>query len=122
MSNPRTERTPHAADSVAVNLAQAGQALLEQARAATNGHASQLLVGGEHQRAVLMALTRGSSLSEHESPAAATFQVVTGQARLYAVDGPQWSVSAGEVVAIPPARHGVTAVEDCVILLTVALG
>jgi quercetin dioxygenase-like cupin family protein len=46
---------------------------------------------------------------------------VTGQARLYAVRGPECVVSAGEMVAIPTERHGVTALEDCVILLTVAL-
>jgi quercetin dioxygenase-like cupin family protein len=122
VSSADTEHTGHAADSSAVNLAEAGRPLLEQARGATNGHASRLLIGGAHQRAVLMALTAGASLGEHESPPSATFQVVTGQARLYAVDGPQWVVSAGEVVAIPPERHGVLALEDCVILLTVALG
>jgi quercetin dioxygenase-like cupin family protein len=121
VSRSDTDHPTHPADSGAVSLTEAGRSLLEQARAAANGHASHLLVGGEHQRAVLMALTGGSSLGEHESPPAATFQVVTGQARLYAVGGPEWLVSAGEVVAIPPARHGVGALEDCVILLTVAL-
>jgi quercetin dioxygenase-like cupin family protein len=121
VSSAGTGQPNHAADSSAVDLAEAGRALLEQARDAANGHASRLLIGGDHQRAVLMALTSGSALGEHESPPAATFHVVTGQARLYAVDGPQWVVSAGEVVAIPPERHGVVALDDCVILLTVAL-
>jgi quercetin dioxygenase-like cupin family protein len=113
--------TNHPADAAAVDLAATGAQLLDAARAQPNGHASRLVVGGPTQRAVLMALTTGSTLGEHESPPAATFQVVTGRARLYAVDGPSWSVRAGEVVAIPTERHGVEALEDCVILLTVAL-
>ena len=121
MSNDH-DHHPHEADSGTVNLERAGADLLEHARAAANGHASRLLIGGDRQRAVLMALTKGSALGEHESPPAATFQAVTGRARLYAVGGPEWQVCAGEVVAIPPERHGVTALEDTVILLTVSLG
>jgi quercetin dioxygenase-like cupin family protein len=120
MSNP--EINGGAVDnSTVVDLAQVGRALLEQARDASNGHASRLVIGGDHQRAVLMALTDGSSLGEHESPPAATLHLLSGQARLYAADGPEWILSAGQVVAIPPARHGVTALEDSVMLLTVAL-
>ena len=113
--------TGHPADTEALDLRTVGAALLEEARSASNGHASRLVVGGSVQRAVLMALTAGAELGEHESPPAATFQVVTGRARLYAVDGAEWVVQGGQVVAIPPFRHGVEALEDCVILLTVAL-
>jgi quercetin dioxygenase-like cupin family protein len=114
--------TGHPAESGPVLLAASGEALLARARESAGGHASQLLVGGEHQRVVLIALTAGSRLSEHESPPAATFQVVTGRARLYAVDGPGWDVVAGAVVVIPSVRHGVEALEDSVVLLTVTLG
>ncbi|KGN37806.1 hypothetical protein [Knoellia subterranea] len=117
----RADRADHPADHETVDLVAAGASLLEAARSQANGHASTLVVGGTAQRAVLMALTAGSALGEHDSPPAATFQVVTGSARLYAVDGPSWTVRTGEVVAIPSARHGVEALEDCVILLTVAL-
>lgn len=111
----------HTADADPVDLAAVGAELLEQARGAKTGHASRLLVGGEHQRAMLMALTAGAKLQEHEAPPAATFQVLSGRARLYAVDGPSWSVEAGELVAIPQARHGVEGETDTVILLSVAL-
>jgi quercetin dioxygenase-like cupin family protein len=114
--------TPHPADHEPLDLHRAGSELLDQARSQSNGHASRLLVGGSAQRAVLMALTEGAELGEHESPAAATFQVVIGSARLYAAGGASWTVRAGEVVAIPEDRHGAQALEDCVILLTVALG
>jgi quercetin dioxygenase-like cupin family protein len=114
-------RGSHPADTDAVTLDDVGRTLLAAAREARNGHASQLLIGGEHQRAVLMALVGGAQLSDHESPPAATLHVVLGSARLYAVDGPEWTVHTGQLVAIPPQRHGVVALEDCVILLTVAL-
>ena len=113
--------TPHAADGHPLDLATVGEELLEQARAQSNGHASRLVVGGSVQRAVLMALTSGSQLSDHESPPAATFQVVRGSARLRAADGSDLVVGQGQVVSIPPHRHGVDALEDTVILLTVAL-
>jgi quercetin dioxygenase-like cupin family protein len=113
--------TPHPADHAPLDLLEVGAALLDQARDQSNGHASRLVVGGSAMRAVLMALTAGAELGEHESPPAATFHVVTGSARLYAADGASWTVRAGEVVAIPAERHGAEALEDCVILLTVAL-
>lgn len=114
--------TPHPADHEPLDLGRAGAELLGQAREQPNGHASRLVVGGSAQRAVLMALTEGAELGEHQSPPAATFHVVTGSARLYAADGSSWTVRAGEVVAIPAERHGAQALEDCVVLLTVALG
>jgi quercetin dioxygenase-like cupin family protein len=116
-----TERTEHVADTAPVDLTDTGQALLAKARETGNGHASQLLIGGSRQRAVLMALTEGAVLSDHDSPPAATFHVVSGTARLYATDGPAWVVTAGQLVTIPATRHGVEALEECVILLTVAL-
>ena len=112
----------HPAEVVPVPLARSGELLLDRARTAAGGHASQLLIGGDRQRVILMALTAGSRLSEHEAPPAATFQVVTGHARLYVVDGPSWEVEEGAVMVIPAARHGVEALQDSVVLLTVALG
>lgn len=115
------EHPTHDADASPVDLASAGATLLEQARGARTGHAARLLIGGPHQRTMLMGLIAGARLAEHDSPAAATFQVVSGTARLYAVDGPSWQVGAGEIIAIPAGRHGVEATSDVVIVLTVAL-
>lgn len=113
--------TSHPADREALDVQALGAELLEQARAQPNGHASRLIIGGTVQRAVLMALTAGAVLGEHESPPAATFHVLTGHARLYAAGGAEWLVDAGQVVAIPPNRHGVEALADSLVLLTVAL-
>lgn len=110
------------------SLAKEGQALLEQARTETSGRASTSLIHGKHQRAVLMGLTAGSTLAEHDSPTAASLQVVTGHARLFlagddlgGADSSEWLLEDGDLIAIPQARHGVDALSDTILLLTVTL-
>ncbi len=105
------------ADSV-VDLHALSAALLEQARADARGKASAVVVKGEHQRAVLMALCSGNGLGEHSSPPAATLHCLVGSVRLWSPEE-SWTVLAGSLVPIPEARHGVDAVEDSVFLLTV---
>lgn len=95
--------------------------LLARARDDLQHKASHLVVHGEHQRAVLMTILAGGGLAEHASPTAATLHVLRGRVRLYAGDEAEWFVSAGQLVAIPPDRHAVDALEDSVILLTVVL-
>jgi len=105
------------------SLAEEGQALLEQARTESSGRASVMLVHGDRQRAVLIGLTAGSVLAEHDAPAAATLQLVLGHARLYVAeeDRVEWLLEEGDLVPIPQRRHGVDALSDSVLLLTVAL-
>lgn len=95
--------------------------LLEAARNDLQRKASRLVIHGTTQRAVLMAILAGGGLAEHASPPAATLHVLRGRIRLYAGDAAEWFVSAGQVVAIPPERHSVDALEDSAFLLTVAL-
>lgn len=104
-------------------LATEGQALLEQARGETSGRSSVSLVHEDRVRAVLMGLTAGAGLAEHDAPPGATLQVVTGRARLYVAGGEdrEWLLEEGDLIAIPHVRHGVDAVSDSVLLLTVAL-
>jgi quercetin dioxygenase-like cupin family protein len=103
------------------DLQKAGEELLATAHESTDGRSSRAVVHGDRMRAVLMALVNGTGLGEHEAPPAATFQVVSGRARLIAGDQ-VWEVPAGAVVPIPQERHSVETDEDVVILLTVALG
>lgn len=117
------------------DLVTEGQALLEQARNERSGRSSVSLVHGDHQRVVLMGLTAGSGLSPHESPPGATLQCITGNVRLFVSDDAQnaqdergtgsgsseWLLNDGDLVPIPPQRHGVDAISDSVILLTVSL-
>lgn len=95
--------------------------LLSRARQDLQHKASHLVVKGERQRAVLMTILAGGGLAEHASPAAATLHVLRGRVRLHAGEEAEWFVSAGQLVAIPPDRHAVDAIEDSVILLTVVL-
>ncbi|MFB6604606.1 hypothetical protein ACFCXR_06970 [Streptomyces noursei] len=59
-------------------------------------------------------MTAGPGLAEHDSPGDATLLVrrVEGEA--------SWEGRAGEPLVIPPARHGLDAIEDSAVLLTVA--
>lgn len=93
---------------------------LETARATGSGRSAHTVYGGhEHAlRQTLIALTGGSDLHEHESPGEATLQVVTGRVRL-STEEAGWEGSAGDNIVIPRTRHGLHAIEDSVVLLTV---
>ncbi|HEY7173446.1 MAG TPA: LuxR family transcriptional regulator, partial [Micromonosporaceae bacterium] len=65
-------------------------------------------------------LVEGAELAEHDAPAAATLQAVSGHVRVHTHDQ-SWQVEPGQLLTIPHQRHGVTAVSDAVVLLTVAL-
>ena len=93
---------------------------LETARAATSGRSAHTVYGGhEHSlRQTLLALTAGNGLDDHESPGEATLQVLQGRVRLTTAEA-GWEGSAGDHLVIPRTRHGLTAIEDSVILLTV---
>ena len=94
--------------------------LLAEARAHASRRAARTLVSGTSQRATLIALAEGAELAEHDSPPAATLYVVTGTARLH-THGAEWTLHNGHLATIPPQRHGLSALTDTVVLLTVAL-
>ena len=91
------------------------------AAAASSGRSARTVWGGhEHVlRQTLIALTAGSGMSEHENPGEATLQVMVGRVRLDA-KGNQWDGRQGDLLLIPPSRHSLLALEDAVVLLTVA--
>jgi quercetin dioxygenase-like cupin family protein len=95
---------------------------LERAHAEASGRSSETVVGGhEHAlRQTVVALTAGTTLGEHENPGEATVHVLSGRVRLGA-DGDAWEGRRGDLIVIPPARHDLHAVEDAVVLLTVAM-
>lgn len=104
-----------------VDIPATARSLLQEAGRAAGGRAAHTLVPGGHAplKQVLLALTAGAALADHESPGAATIHVVTGCVRLTAGDL-DLQLDTGAFATIPPVRHGVEALEDAVLLLTVA--
>ncbi len=94
---------------------------IEKARSVSSGRSSDTVYGGaEHSlRQTVFALTAGTKLHDHESPGEATLQVLSGH--VVVTGGPQGDVDGhmGDLMVIPPVRHGLTAVSDSVVLLTV---
>jgi quercetin dioxygenase-like cupin family protein len=102
----------------AVGLGELSTELLDKARGATSGRAAKGVFVGTYMRQALLALTAGSELAEHDSPPEATLQVLRGAVRL-ATGGQSWELNVGDLIAIPPERHSVTALEDAAFILTI---
>ena len=96
--------------------------LLAAASASSSGRAARTVYGGhEHVlRQTLIAMVAGRELGEHENPGEATVHVLQGRVRLNG-NGHRWEGSPGDLLIVPPARHSLEALEDSVVLLTVAM-
>lgn len=94
---------------------------LDRARQASAGRSADTVFGGHENtmRQTVVALTAGTTLSEHENPGEATVLVLSGRVQL-AAGADSWDGRRGDLIIIPPARHTLNAVEDAVVLLSVA--
>ncbi|GEO93361.1 LuxR family transcriptional regulator [Kocuria flava] len=94
---------------------------LQIAQEAPSGRSAHTVFGGHEQvmRQTVIALRAGSALNEHNNPGEATVHVLHGRVRLLAGEL-EWSGSPGDLLVVPQARHGLEAVEDSVVLLSVA--
>jgi quercetin dioxygenase-like cupin family protein len=94
---------------------------LQLAQAAPSGRSATTIYGGhEHAlRQTVIALAAGHELDDHQSPGEATLQVLVGRVRLR-TSGATWDGMAGDHLILPPGRDALLAVEDAVVLLTVA--
>jgi quercetin dioxygenase-like cupin family protein len=103
-----------------VSLSQLADEHLAAARSSSSGRAAHTVHGGhDHQlRQTLIALASGRDLSEHHSPGETTLQVLRGHVRLSTADD-AWEGREGDLLFVPRERHGLHAVDDSVILLTV---
>ena len=75
---------------------------------------------GARLRQTLIALDAGQTLGEHQSPGDASLMCLQGDVVLRTGDA-EVELRAGDLVAVPPQRHDVEALEPSVLLLTVAL-
>ncbi len=94
---------------------------LAAAREASSGRSAQTVHGGHAStlRQTLIALAAGQRLDEHENPGEATVHVLQGRVRMIAADE-TGEAAAGELLVVPDARHSLEALQDTVVLLTVA--
>jgi quercetin dioxygenase-like cupin family protein len=94
---------------------------LATARTAAAGRSAQTVHGGHAStlRQTVIALASGQALDEHENPGEATVHVLQGRVRMRAGDDTAEAV-AGDLLVVPDARHSLAALQDSVILLTVA--
>lgn len=104
-----------------ISLTALARQQLAAAHRAASGRSAHTVYGGHQHilRQTMVALTAGSALSDHDNPGEATLQVLQGRVRLTAPDT-SWDGAPGDHLMIPPSRHGLHAIEDSVVLLTVA--
>lgn len=93
------------------------RAHLAAAHASEHGRSAELVLHDGVLRQSVIALTAGSELAEHNSPPAASLQVLVGAVRVTGAE-PVPVVSAGQLVVLTHERHAVRAEEDSVFLLT----
>jgi quercetin dioxygenase-like cupin family protein len=91
------------------------------ARTASSGRSAHTVYGGHERtlRQTVIAMASGRRLDEHENPGEATVHVLVGRVRLSAGEHVREGV-AGDLLTVPDARHALEALEDSVVLLTVA--
>lgn len=95
---------------------------LTLARDDPHGRSAVLVAHDGELRQTLIALAAGSRLGEHNSPAAATLQVLSGEVRVEDAGGVQADVPEGQLWVLTHERHAVVALEEAVFLLTTVTG
>lgn len=83
--------------------------------------AAETVVGGHEKvlRQTVIGMAGGAALGDHENPGEATVHVLAGRVRLTAGEH-SWDGRSGDLLLVPDSSHRLTALEDAVVLLTVA--
>lgn len=112
---------PAKADMLKSSLTALARHQLAIATSVSSGRSASTVFGGHENvlRQTMIALVAGNKLSEHENPGEATVHVLQGRVRL-ASAGEAWEGSPGDLLIVPDRRHDLVALEDAVVLLTVA--
>ena len=113
-------RSPEGAD-LPLDLGDAAHQLLTQAHDLDAGRSARTLTPGADQpvKQSLLALVGGRSLDDHVAPGPTTLHALVGHVLVHH-DGGTIDLAAGQFVRCPTSRHAVQALEDSVLLLTVA--
>ncbi|WP_129336981.1 cupin [Cellulomonas endophytica] len=102
------------------DLADLARRHLEAAHRDEHGRSAELVLHDGVLRQTVIALRAGAELGEHNSPHAASVQVLHGSVT---VTGTRTSpLRAGQLAVLEHARHSVRAEEDAVFLLTTVTG
>lgn len=124
--NPRAATSGHPspekkADMLISSLTALAREHLAIATSAPNGRSALTVFGGHENvmRQTVIALAAGQKLSEHENPGEATVHVLQGRVRLGSA-GEAWEGSPGDLLIVPDHRHDLEALENAVVLLSVA--
>ena len=85
----------------------------------SNGRSIRTIHGGRDRalRQTIVALAAGYGLSEHLTPGEATLEVLTGHVRVTTAEE-SWDGWMGDYLILPASRHGLDALEDSAVLLT----
>lgn len=100
------------------NLDELTAAHLAAARADTHGRSAELILRHGVLRQSIIAMREGAELAEHNSPDAASIQMLLGRVIITAIDDADVEVSAGTLQVLTDHRHAVRALADSVFLLT----
>jgi quercetin dioxygenase-like cupin family protein len=103
------------------SLAALADGLLSQALSGSSRRGMRTVDGGRRRLLyqTVIALARGQQIQDHADPGEATVQVLRGRIRITAGDDTT-DGSPGQLLIVPDAQHTLTALEDAVLLLTVA--
>ncbi|MEX2549884.1 MAG: hypothetical protein WD638_06645 [Nitriliruptoraceae bacterium] len=104
-----------------VDLQAAAADLLAEARGLTSGRSARTLTpgAGAVMKQSLLALTAGERLQDHVAPGPTTLFGITGTMVLHS-RGDGVAITDGVWVPCPSGEHGLEAVSDAVVLITVA--
>ena len=94
---------------------------LDIARNDAHGRSADILVHDGPLRQTLVAIVAGTGLGEHNSPPAASMQILHGRVKVTADEG-EVVLNVGELRGLTHHRHSVTAIEDSVFILTTVTG
>ncbi|WP_418961566.1 cupin [Streptomyces tritici] len=99
------------------DLASLADEHLAKARVEPHGRSAELIMHDGSLRQSIIALASGCALDEHNTPPAASLQVLRGRVRITAGDSSE-ELGVGRLGMLPKVRHGLLALEDSVVLLT----